>query len=119
MTNTGPDEQAIFHATRRMAEPEARRLYLDQACGDDRELRAHVEALLKVHDDDRSFLESRVEKVRASIPDPTSDGPGTIIGPYRLIEQLGEGGMGTVYLAEQTEPVRRQVALKIVRSGMD
>src|SRR5262249_41265982 len=50
---------------------------------------------------------------------PLAEGPGTVIGPYKLLEQIGEGGMGVVYMAEQTKPVRRKVALKIIKPGMD
>src|SRR6516162_4649469 len=53
------------------------------------------------------------------VPPPMRDGPGTVIGPYKLLQQLGEGGMGVVFMAEQTEPVRRRVALKVIKPGLD
>ena len=82
-------------------------------------MRARVEALLRVHDEDSTFLESPATEVRTGFADPPGEGPGTVIGPYTLLRHLGEGGMGTVYLAEQTRPVRRQVALKILKPGLD
>lgn len=113
------DEQAIFHAARRIEVLEQRRAYLESACGDEPGLRARVEALLRIHDEDQSFLSSSVEGFGAGFVDPVSEAPGTVLGPYRLLEKLGEGGMGTVFLAEQVRPVRRQVALKIIKPGME
>src|SRR5262249_43668244 len=92
--------------------------YVEQSCGADPDLRARIEALLRVHDEDRSFLESPAEGV-AAFAEPIREGPGTVISPYQLREPLGEGGMGTVFLAEQQRPVRRQVALKVIKAGMD
>jgi hypothetical protein len=103
------DEATLFNAARRIAAPEARRRYLDQACGDDADLRARVEALLRVHDEERSFLEPPPKIIPAGRTEPNHEGPGSFIGPYQLLQQLGEGGMGTVFLAEQTEPVQRRV----------
>jgi WD40 repeat protein/serine/threonine protein kinase len=99
-----------------------RSAYLDEACGQDVELRQRVDALLARHEAAGSFLESPAPAID---PYPTADEPaatetpGTAIGPYKLLQQIGEGGMGTVYLAEQTHPVQRKVALKIIRPGMD
>ncbi|HET6574008.1 MAG TPA: serine/threonine-protein kinase [Fimbriiglobus sp.] len=119
MGEAKPDEKSIFNAVRRLDTPEARRLYLDQACGEAPDVRARVEALLRVHDGDSTFLESPPLEFRADVAPPTDEAPGTIIGSYTLLRQLGEGGMGVVFLAEQSQPVRRQVALKITRPGMD
>jgi serine/threonine protein kinase/tetratricopeptide (TPR) repeat protein len=105
------DEPAIFNAARQITAAADRRAYLEEACGDDAALRARIEALLRVHDEDRTFLAQP-----AVAPGGATD---AVIGPYRLVELIGEGGMGTVYRAEQTGPVRRQVALKIIRPGMD
>src|SRR5262245_28035533 len=114
-----PDEKAICHAARRIEQPAARRSYLDQECGEDGALRARVEALLRVYLDEPSFLEFPAADLRAAGPGPVREGPGTRIGPYQLLEQLGEGGFGVVFLAQQHEPVRRQVALKVLKPGMD
>jgi serine/threonine protein kinase/Tfp pilus assembly protein PilF len=117
---SGAGERTIFDAARRIEAPEDRRVYLEQACGQDRDLRALVEALLRVHEQDSDFLRTPAEGIPAGFAGPAPDeGPGAAVGPYRLVQQLGEGGMGTVYLAEQQEPVKRLVALKVIRHGMD
>jgi len=98
--------------------------FLDRACGDDPSLRARVEELLVVHDSTGAFLAAptfvgpRPESDDRA-PLPGAEGPGSMIGRYRLLEAIGEGGFGTVYMAEQQEPVRRMVALKIIKLGMD
>ena len=103
-----------------------RRVFVDRHCLDDSELKRRVVALLAAHDEPASFLDRpamNVEVVdtldRAPIAEGVMEGPGQRIGPYKLLEQIGEGGMGVVYMAEQLEPVRRKVALKIVKPGMD
>lgn len=105
----------------------ARAAYLEQACGGDTVLRASVEALLQSHEED-GFLEKPALVPPRSSPSAGPDSglalagserAGDVIGRYRLIEPLGEGGVGTVFLAEQLEPVRRQVALKVLKPGMD
>jgi WD40 repeat protein len=94
--------------------------YLDQVCGNDADLRAEFESLLKAHEEARDFLEAPALEPDATVEEsPLIEGPGTTIGRYKLLELIGEGGMGLVYLAEQQEPVRRQVALKIIKPGMD
>jgi len=116
------DDEAIFHAARRIGAPEARAAFLAEACGGDEGLQRVVEVLLSAYDRERSFLESPPvgpRDVPTAALSPSPEGPGTAIGPYRLMEQLGEGGMGVVYVAEQTLPVRRKVALKIIKPGMD
>jgi tetratricopeptide (TPR) repeat protein len=98
------------------------------ACGGDADLRQQVEHFLQVHREAGSFLERPAEGLRgtgpftpapadaATIPD---EGPGAVLGPYKLVQQIGEGGMGTVWMAQQTEPVKRLVALKVIKAGMD
>src|SRR5207247_4007665 len=66
-----------------------------------------------------SFLEAPVPALTATVDDPVTERPGTVIGPYKLLEQIGEGGFGVVFMAEQTRPVRRKVALKVLKPGMD
>src|SRR5262249_54270239 len=93
---------------------------LDAACGQDHELRAEIEELLKHDDEAGSFLgASPVPAQVATLDEPVSERPGTVIGPYKLLEQIGEGGFGVVFMAEQAQPVRRKVALKILKPGMD
>ena len=114
------DEAAIFNAARKITELESRAGYLKQACGEDAALLERVGALLRVHDEEKSFLESPPPGLAANTDAPAiREGPGTVIGPYKLHEQIGEGGFGIVYLAEQQKPVRRRVALKIIKPGMD
>src|SRR5437588_10465834 len=88
--------------------PAARAAYLDGACGQDAELRALVEGLLRSHEEAGSFLEQPLfEPNQTRDPLPNPDSAGTVIGPYKLLQQIGEGGMGTVFMAEQTHPVQR------------
>jgi serine/threonine protein kinase len=119
MAAAKPDEATIFNAARRIEDPAARRFYIREACGEDRALAERVEALLGAHDEGATFLASPTAEVRALLGALGTEGPGTQIGPYKLLRSVGEGGMGTVFLAEQTEPVQRQVALKVIRAGMD
>ena len=94
--------------------------FLDRACADNPDLRAEVESLLKAHDAPGSFLGGRGdERFFTEGYEPIAERAGTIIGPYKLKEQIGEGGMGLVFVAEQQQPVRRRVALKIIKPGMD
>ena len=112
-------ESGIFKAAVKLPTDE-RAAYLDQACGSDADLRGEIESLLHAHDTECSFLEDVPEG-----PGPTEDcqpiaeRAGTVIGPYKLMEQIGEGGFGLVFVAEQQQPVRRKVALKILKPGMD
>jgi serine/threonine protein kinase len=114
MSDTG-----IFKAAVKLP-PERRAAFLDQACGTNHELRREVESLLEAHDWPGGFLESRLARLPGTVDEPSvTEKPGTVIGPYKLLQQIGEGGMGVVYMAEQQEPVRRKVALKIIKPGMD
>jgi WD40 repeat protein/serine/threonine protein kinase len=114
------DEESIFAAALGKPSPVERRAFLAEACSGDPELRARVEALLHAHDDPDSFLEPRnVAFVPPVDLPPIREHSGTLIGPYKLLEQIGEGGFGVVYLAEQQQPVRRKVALKVIKPGMD
>jgi serine/threonine protein kinase len=110
-------DSGIFKAAVKLPADE-RMAYLDQACGDDQELRQEVESLLRAHEAPGSFSRP-FACAMTEICNPTAARPGTVIGSYKLLQQIGEGGMGTVFMAEQTEPVRRIVAFKIIKSGMD
>jgi hypothetical protein len=126
-----PDRiEAIFTAA--LARPaEERAAYLDQACGGDAELRRRVEAPLQAHDNAGSFLNQPAVPANAITDAPAArwidrdtpltvaEGPGSRIGPYKLLQQIGEGGMGIVCMAEKEQPVRRKVALKIIKPGRD
>jgi serine/threonine protein kinase len=127
-------ERTVFLAALDIADPAERMAYLDRACASDTALRQQVETLLAAHDREGDFLDvPAIEQVAPGdrTPQPLSDagGPtihqslsemvGAIIGPYKLVEPIGEGGMGTVWMAQQTEPVKRLVALKLIKAGMD
>jgi WD40 repeat protein/serine/threonine protein kinase len=91
--------------------------FLDGACAGNTELRTRVEQLLRAHQAIGSIHGSPGPSV--TMDEPVAERPGQVIGPYKLLEQLGEGGFGVVFLAEQAEPVRRKVALKVLKPGMD
>src|SRR5262245_36761993 len=120
MANTPSDEESIFKVAYQIGSPQARADYLAQVCGDDRALLDRVVLLLRMHDEQASFLEAPPMAPGVTLDEPEIiDGPGTVIGPYKLLEQIGEGGFGVVYMAEQLQPVRRRVALKVLKPGMD
>ena len=118
------NESEIFSAALKLSVAE-RGSFLDSVCKDDPELRGQVEALLKAHYDSATFLQDsskptdRQMTETVSQPTPTEN-PGTIIaGRYKLLQEIGEGGMGSVWLAEQAAPVKRKVAIKLIKAGMD
>src|SRR5262245_8953407 len=119
MTVPRLDEASIFNIARQIDSPDARREFLSQACREDRALQGRIESLLRAHRERLTLLDSPTGEIRALISATLGDSPGTQIGPYTLLQSIGEGGMGTVFRAEQTEPVHRHVALKIIRPGMD
>ena len=92
--------------------------FLDHACGDDAILRRRVELLLRAHQGEENFL-ARGNGAAATIDRPIAERPGMVIGPYKLLQQIGEGGFGVVFLAEQDRPVKRRVALKVIKPGRD
>jgi serine/threonine protein kinase len=121
--------QSIVERARQLADAEERRAFLHQACANNVELRQRVEELLLGEESD-SLLNSPTTASTREIapgewPDPNNlpagpvEGVGSRIGPYKLLQQLGEGGMGVVFMAEQQQPVRRMVALKVIKAGMD
>jgi serine/threonine protein kinase len=120
--NTQTDRaKEVFLDALEIAAPGDRRTFLDRACGGDAALRREVEGLLAHHPRVGSFLASGAgdPDATASLAAVPVETPGTVIGPYRLMEQIGEGGFGLVFVAEQHHPVRRRVALKVIRPGMD
>jgi eukaryotic-like serine/threonine-protein kinase len=113
------DERDIFIQVIQVEDPAQSAELVNELCGQDQMLRQRVEALLDAHGRAVSFLESPPPGIDATIDRPIAEAPGTVIGPYKLLQQIGEGGMGVVFMAEQTEPIQRTVALKIIKPGMD
>jgi eukaryotic-like serine/threonine-protein kinase len=113
----------------RMLPSDERAAYLDEACGGDAELRREVDQLLADYEAAGSFLESPTLPLESTpgdgavgettSADPSEETPGTLIGRYKILQQIGEGGFGRVYMAEQTKPIVRRVALKVIKLGMD
>jgi serine/threonine protein kinase len=99
--------------------PDERAALLDRACGADPELRQRALALLRAHDDSAGMLARPAPGVTTDAAPAESEAVGTAVGPYTLLQKLGEGGMGTVWVAEQHQPVKRRVALKLIKPGMD
>ena len=115
-------EEALFEAALQRPTPAERAAYLDQACAGKPEVRRQVEALLRAHDQPLTFLDrppAALGQRRNPPADPPTDRPAGRIGRYQLLQKIGEGGCGAVYLAEQEQPVHRRVALKIIKLGMD
>ncbi|MGH7192495.1 MAG: serine/threonine-protein kinase, partial [Candidatus Saccharimonadales bacterium] len=98
--------------------PDEWNAYLDENCGSDIALRERVEVLLQAHGVENSLLDAPAGPI-ATVDRPIAERPGEKIGPYKLLEQIGEGGFGVVFMAEQQQPVRRKVALKVLKPGMD
>src|SRR4051794_5713417 len=114
------NERSIFIEALEIADPNERAAYLEHACGNDEALRRRVERLLHAHGQAGEFMNAPANDLVATSDErPVTEGPGTSIGPYKLLEQIGEGGFGLVFVAEQQEPVRRTVALKVLKPGMD
>jgi eukaryotic-like serine/threonine-protein kinase len=113
-------ERDVFDAALAIVDPDKRDAFLAAACEGDAGLEAHLRGLLDAERGLGSFLESPAASPGVlTAPARVAERVGTVIGPYKLLEAIGEGGMGTVYMAEQTRPVRRKVALKIIKQGMD
>ena len=128
MSNSRQQEEALFEAARNLTGARARQAFLEQACAEDPGLRRRVESLLAAEGAAAEFFESATGfSIRDCVaevaePAPAADlmkGLGTHIGRYKLLQKIGEGGCGVVYMAEQEEPVRRRIALKVIKLGMD
>jgi serine/threonine protein kinase/tetratricopeptide (TPR) repeat protein len=111
--------EEIFSQAMKRA-PEARASFLSEACKQDDELRERVESLI-AHADTEDGITAAVRRAMGAEAEERSGltGPGDEIGPYRIVKQLGQGGMGEVWLAEQSKPIQRRVALKVIKRGMD
>src|SRR5262245_46337948 len=107
-------EEELFHRALEKPTLAEQLAFLEHVCTDQPELRQRVERLLRSHRHEDSFLSPPV-----TTDETLAEKTGTVIGPYKLIEQIGEGGMGTVWMAQQQEPVKRLVALKLIKAGMD
>jgi serine/threonine protein kinase/WD40 repeat protein len=127
MPETANREKDIFLKALDLPSPAEQAAFLDEACGADGAMRRQIEAMLQAHSAQDSFLEKPAAALSPTIDQPpqhaaeddVSERPGTRIGSYKLLQQIGEGGMGVVWMAEQQEPVRRMVAVKIIKPGMD
>ena len=121
MNEAKPSEETLFEAVSQLP-AEKRGAYLAGACGADAALRERLEILLRAHDRASNFMTEPAAPAiprKAGLHIPLSERLGDQIGPYKLLQQLGEGGCGVVYMAQQEEPVRRLVALKVIKLGMD
>ena len=120
MATEKSNAEEIFHQASEMADSAERQAYLDEACRDNPQLRQEVEALLQAHEQAGDFLENSPVDARVTLDTtPLSVEAGMVIGRYKLLEKIGEGGMAVVYMAEQKQPIRRKVAFKIIKLGMD
>src|SRR6266700_4595437 len=129
--SAAPNREVILFSAALDLDASQRGAYLDTACANDPALRVHIEALLRVHEQAINFLETPSSGAQGSLIGAEVHGPtvrhssspaekvGDHIGRYKLLQQIGEGGCGVVYMAEQAQPVRRRVALKIIKLGMD
>jgi serine/threonine protein kinase/Flp pilus assembly protein TadD len=118
MTEPPLPEESIFAQALEITSAAGRAAFLDRACGHNQALRAEVEALLRAQERSGDLLDLP-EDVPVTTNLPAGEDPGTVIGPYKLLEPIGEGGMGSVWMAEQTDPIQRRVAVKVIKEGMD
>src|SRR6476469_4122615 len=116
MTESKDRAQSLFLNALEIPTQRERTAYVDDQCGADPQLRKEVEELLDHARRLGPFLEGHEGGIDGTIAHSNSEQPGTVIGPYKLLQQIGEGGMGVVFMAEQTEPIPRTVALKIIKA---
>src|SRR5215471_9192474 len=115
-----PDQvESILAAAVDIDSEAKRREFVERACAGDADLKRRVEELIENHFRAGSFLESPAPDLVATVEEPTRERTGAAVGPYKLLEQVGEGGFGVVFMAEQQQPLRRRVALKVLKPGMD
>ncbi len=126
-----PSEESLFEAARNLGDPASCRAFLDQACAGEPDLQSRIEALLEAsRDGEKFFKEAERFELPPSLPTtapvvtghaelPSDEGLGKRVGHYKLLQKIGEGGCGVVYMAEQDRPVRRRIALKVIKLGMD
>src|SRR5262245_19287502 len=107
----------LFLAALEIAAPD-RAVWLQRECADP-DQRERLDRMLAAHDAPNSLLDATEAAPVSTVDQPIAESPGTMVGPYKLLEQIGEGGFGVVFMAEQTGPGRRKVALKILKPGMD
>jgi serine/threonine protein kinase/Tfp pilus assembly protein PilF len=112
------DEQSLFFEALEKKEPAERAAFLDEMCANDPARRDRIQNLLKRHEQAGGILPPPVSVI-ATTEEPREGGLGTVIGRYKLLEQIGEGGFGIVFMALQHEPIQRKVALKVLKAGMD
>ena len=107
-TSSRAKEKVVFHAARSIRDPSQRKTYLDAACAGDRQLRERVDALLTALIDAQDFLESPPLEPQDRLATEPDEAIGTVIGTYKLLERIGEGGFGVVYMVDQLEPIQRR-----------
>jgi len=120
MNDEPKNVKLIFAEALEKSSAKERVAYLSEACDEDSDLRAEVEELLKAHEQVGDFMEAPALEAEVTLEDPAIvEDSGTVIGRYKLLEKIGEGGFGVVWAAAQKKPVKRRVALKIIKLGMD
>src|SRR5262249_648503 len=120
MNSATPDVKSLFGRALEIPSLAARAAYLDEACNGNASLRVELDGLLQAVNQVGNFMKGPAPgaAITAAEP-PITERLGSRVGHYKLVQQIGEGGMGVVYMAEQEQPIRRRVALKIIKPGMD
>src|SRR5262245_66292039 len=113
------DEQAVFVAALNFPDGQAREAYLKDACAGHPEFLGRLRELLSAHEESQGPLDRRATGLSVTIDEAPGECTGAVVGPYKIMEEIGAGGFGLVFVAEQQQPVRRKVALKVIKPGMD